>query len=118
MITEAVVAYAALPLIRPAALREQHDVGDGLARTTIRGWLQRARSHAETNRQIAVEFLHAADAAALDRLPGLRSPLADLVEVLGRAAAAAVRRLGLVGLGPWQIVAALTRGRLLGAPGS
>ena len=45
------------------------------------------------------------------------TPFADAVEVVGQVAAAARRRLGVVGaVSPWQLVAAVTNGRLL-APG-
>ena len=40
------------------------------------------------------------------------SALADAVEALGLAAAASVRRIGYTAP-PWQIIAAMTRGRLL-----
>lgn len=46
------------------------------------------------------------------------SGFADAVEVLGAVAAAARRRLGVVGaVSPWQLVSALTGGRLLALGG-
>jgi hypothetical protein len=57
----------------------------------------------------------------LDRLagplPSHPDVFADAVEVIGRCAAAARRRLGVVGaVSPWQLASAVTGGRLLFAP--
>ena len=49
-------------------------------------------------------------------LPAHPSRFADAVEVIGACAAAARRRLGVVGaVSPWQLAAAVTDGRLLAA---
>jgi hypothetical protein len=58
-----------------------------------------------------------------DRLAGPVPPrgsgLADAVEAVGACAAAAVRRLGVMGaVSPWQLASAVTGGRLLGVGGS
>jgi hypothetical protein len=79
---------------------------------TVRGWLRRATRGGEWLRRVAVEFAHRADPQFVPPPPRGRV-LADAVEALGLAAAAAVRRLGLVGLSPWRIIATITRGRLL-----
>jgi hypothetical protein len=42
------------------------------------------------------------------------SRLADAVEALGLAVAALTGRLGVLAVSPWQLIAALTGGRLLG----
>jgi hypothetical protein len=79
---------------------------------TVRGWLRQATRGAEWLRGVAVEFAHRADPQFVPPPPRGRA-LADAVEALGLAAAAAVRRLGLVGLSPWRIIATITRGWLL-----
>ena len=81
--------------------------------TTVRGWLRTFARHAETVRSVFTMLL-----ARLDPLTGPlpcgSSVLADAVEVVGAAAAAARRRLGVVGaVSPWQLVSAVTNGRLL-----
>lgn len=90
-------------------------VDTGLPASTVRGWLRRARQRAPQLHRVALDFLAAAEATALDRLEPAGSVLADLVELLGRTAAAATRRLGLAGIGPWPIIAALTDGQLIAA---
>lgn len=85
--------------------------------STVRGWLRAFARHAEATRSILVGLL-----VELDSLPGplqpAASPFADAVEVVGVVAAAARRRLGVVGaVSPWQLVAAVTSGRLLAPQG-
>jgi hypothetical protein len=80
------------------------------------GWLRAFARNAETVRSVVTSML-----AQLDPLHGLihpaRSLFADAVEVVGAVAAAARRRLGVVGaVSPWQLASAVTDGRLL-APG-
>lgn len=83
--------------------------------STVRGWLRAFVGNAEV--------LRAAFTALLVELDPLNGPLpvhpsvfGDAVEAIGAAAAAARRRLGVVGaVSPWQLVAAVTSGRLLAA---
>jgi len=82
---------------------------------TVRGWLRGFARHAQG--------VCSAFTALLVRLDPLTGPLpshpslfADAVEVIGGCAAAARRRLGVVGaVSPWQLAAAFTNGRLLAA---
>lgn len=81
--------------------------------STVRGWLRAFGRNAETVRAAVTSVL-----AQLDPLHGpigpARSVFADAVEVVGTVAAAARRRLGVVGaVSPWQLVSAVTDGRLL-----
>jgi hypothetical protein len=80
---------------------------------TVRGWLRRATRGAEWLRAVAVKFAHRADPQFVPPPPPRGRALADAVEALGLAAAAAVRRLGLAGRSPWRIIATITCGRLL-----
>lgn len=79
--------------------------------STVRGWLRRFTARAEEWRASFTALLH-----ALDPLAGpvaVRAcVLADAVEVLGLAAAAAARRFGP--RPPWQFASAATSGLLLG----
>jgi hypothetical protein len=95
---------------RPIAVRLGRPV------TTVRGWLRAFARNAETVRSVVTSVL-----AQLDPLHGLTCPMgttfADAVEMVGVVAAAARRRLGVVGaVSPWQLASAVTDGRLL-APG-
>ena len=83
----------------------------GVPEDTVRGWLRAARARAEELRCVAIRFLPQLDPSMGPIVPQ-SSALADAVEALGLAAAAVVRRLGYT-TGPWQIIAAFTRGRLL-----
>jgi len=92
---------------RPIAARLDRPV------STVRGWLRAFGRNAETTRSILVGLL-----VELDPLHGPLRPagsaFADAVEAIGTAAAAARRRLGVVGaVSPWQLVSAVTGGRLL-----
>jgi hypothetical protein len=85
--------------------------------TTVRGWLRAFTQNAATLRAVFATLL-----LQLDPLHGpirqAQTVLADAVEVVGTAAAAARRRLGVVGaVSPWQLASAVTNGRLL-TPGS
>jgi len=84
--------------------------------STVRGWLRAFARNAETVRLVFTSVL-----AELDPLHGPTRPagttFADAVEVVGVVAAAARRRLGVVGaVSPWQLVSAVTHACLL-APG-
>jgi hypothetical protein len=85
--------------------------------STVRGWLRAFAGNAERVRGLFTALL-----AELDPLTGpLRvggSALADAVEVIGATAAAARRRLGVVGaVSAWQVASAVTGGRLLAPAG-
>jgi hypothetical protein len=85
----------------------------GRAPTTVRGWLRAFAVNAETVRGVCMRLLF-----LLDPLAG---PLlvrgGRVADAVGAVAAAARRRLGLLGaVSPWQSVSALTCGVLL-APG-
>lgn len=78
--------------------------------STVRGWLRRFRVRAEEVRVLFTALLAVLDPESGPLLPR-RSVFADAVEVLGRAAAAAVRRLGV--RSPWEFVSRATGGLLL-----
>jgi hypothetical protein len=81
--------------------------------STVRNWLRRARRGAGWLNRTGI-------IAAYEFDPGhgpmavRATPIAEAVDALGYAAAAAVRRLGLVGVSPWSINTMVSRGRLLG----
>lgn len=80
---------------------------------TVRGWLRRFAARAEQHRAQFTRLL-----VALDPLAGPLAPrasaLADALEAIGAAAAAAVLRLSPVR--PWELAARATGGRLLAPP--
>jgi hypothetical protein len=81
--------------------------------STVRGWLRVFAGNAEAVRARFTGLLVRLDPVT-GPLPVHPSPLADAVEVIGACAAAARRRLGVVGaLSPWQLAAGVTGGRLL-----
>lgn len=82
----------------------------GRSAGTVRGWLRRFTARAEDVRVLFTGLLHALDPAA-EPLPAGGSVFVDAVEVLGRAAAAAARRLGPCPV--WQFASTATGGRLL-----
>lgn len=90
----------------------------GLPPTTVRGWLQRARANSEAVRVAATAAVYALDASAGPIAP-TGSELGDMLEAVGRAIAAAIRRVGPVG-SPWQIGVVLTGAGILARrpPGS
>ena len=84
--------------------------------SAVRGWLRALGCNAETVRSLFTTLL-----VELDPLTGplasRATAFADTVEVVGACAAAARRRLGVLGaVTPWQVAAAVTKGRLLAAP--
>jgi hypothetical protein len=88
----------------------------GRPASTVRGWLRAFAGNAETARVMFIGLLVQFDPLT-EALPVRPSVLADAVEAVGACAAAARRRLGVVGaVSPWQLAAAVTGGRLL-APG-
>ena len=81
--------------------------------STVRGWLRAFAGNAETVRAMFTGLLVQLDplTGALPVRPGV---VADAVEAVGACAAAARRRLGVVGaVTPWQLAAAVSDGRLL-----
>ncbi len=85
----------------------------GRSASTVRGWLRAFGRNAETARSVFTALLVALDPLT-GPLPVHPSLLADAVEVVGACAAAARRRLGVIGaVSPWQLAAAVTGGRLL-----
>ncbi|HZC53723.1 MAG TPA: helix-turn-helix domain-containing protein [Mycobacterium sp.] len=81
--------------------------------STVRGWLRAFARNAEAVRSMFTSLLVELDplTVALPSHPGV---FADAVEVIGACAAAARRRLGVVGaVSPWQLAAAVTGGRML-----
>lgn len=83
----------------------------GVPECTVRGWLRRFTARARQWRDRFMVLL-----VALDPDPGPVAPrgsdVGDAVEVIGRAAAAAVRRFGP--RLPWQFASAVSGGLLLG----
>jgi len=77
---------------------------------TVRGWLRRCRSKAESIRSHFVTWLHALDPVSGPLVPG-GSPLGDAVEVIGRVGIAAVLSMGP--RPPWSVASRLTNGLLL-----
>ena len=78
---------------------------------TVRAWLRRFAAHAEGLRVLFVGLLFALDPEADGPRPA-GSLFADAVEVIGLAAATAVRMFGP--RPAWQLAAAASRGLLLG----
>lgn len=89
--------------------------GLGVAECTVRGWLRRFAVRAKEWRDRFMVLL-----IALDPDPGPVPPrgseVGDAVEVIGLAAAAAVRRFGA--RRPWQFASAVSGGLLLGPVGA
>jgi hypothetical protein len=82
----------------------------GRAASTVRGWLRRFEARAEDVRVLFTRLLYALDPEAGPLLPR-GSVFADAVEALGRAGAAAVRRLAPGP--PWEFVSRASAGLLL-----
>ena len=81
--------------------------------STVRGWLRRFAVRAEQTRAGFTRLLHELDPLAGPLVPQA-CPVADAVEVIGRAAAAAVLRL--CPQPPWEYAARVTGGLLLAPP--
>jgi hypothetical protein len=84
-----------------------------LPASTVRNWLRRARRRPGRLRDQAVRALFALS-GEIPAIEPRATPLADAVEALGLAASAALRRFGWSGTSAWRIIAARSRGRLLG----
>jgi hypothetical protein len=81
--------------------------------STVRGWLRAFAANAHAVRSLFMALLVQLDPLT-GPLPSRASGFADAVEVVGGCAAAARRRLGVLGaVSPWQVAAAVTGGRLL-----
>jgi hypothetical protein len=103
-------------LIAKATGHGHRRVADRLGRpaSTVRGWLRAFARDGEGIRAVFTSLL-----GELDPLAGPIRPMgslfADAVEAIGACAAAARRRLGVVGaVSAWQLASAVTGGRLLG----
>jgi hypothetical protein len=91
--------------------------GLGRAASTVRGWLRAFAGNAEAVRAVFTALLVELDPLC-DPLPAHGSVFADAVEVVGACAAAARRRLGVIGVvSAWQLASAVTNGRLLASAG-
>lgn len=77
---------------------------------TVRGWLRRFAARAEQVRGLFTRLLHALDPSALGLVPR-DCAIADAVEAIGAAAAAAVLRLSPCE--PWPFASRASGGRLL-----
>jgi hypothetical protein len=85
----------------------------GRPASTVRGWLRALSRNVERVRAVFTALLVELDPLT-GRLPVLGSGFADAVAAVGAAAAAARRRLGVVGaVSAWQLASAVTGGRLL-----
>jgi hypothetical protein len=85
----------------------------GLPATTVRGWLQRARVNSETVRADATAAVYAFDPVAVS-VPPTGSPLGDMLDAVGRAVSAAIRRFG-PHAAPWQLATVITAAGILAA---
>jgi hypothetical protein len=81
--------------------------------STVRGWLRAFGRNAEMVRRVCTGLLVRLDPLA-GALPTHPTLIADAAEAIGACAAAARRRLGVLGaVSPWQLASALTVGLLL-----
>ena len=81
--------------------------------STVRGWLRAFAGNAGKVRAVCTALLVELDPLT-GPLPAHPSAVADAVEAVGACAAAARRRLGVVGaVSPWQLASAVTNGGLL-----
>lgn len=109
------VAVIGAALVAKAAGAGHRPIAEALGRpeATVRGWLRRFAERAEEVRVWFTGLLHALDPEA-EPLEPRATVFADAVEVIGRAAAAAVLRLpGLSSECPWERSGRATGGRLL-----
>jgi hypothetical protein len=82
----------------------------GVPADTVRGWIRRVRARAEWLRVQGTIAAHNFD-PMLPAIVPAGSLLADAVSALGTAAAALVRRIGLLEP-PWQLTAMIVCGQL------
>ena len=86
--------------------------------STVRGWLRAFAGNADRIRVVFTALLVELDPLC-GPLPPAGSVFADAVEAIGACAAAARRRLGVVGaVSAWQLVSAISGGRLLSLAGA
>lgn len=109
----AVVIGAALVAKATGAGHRVIAAGLGRPESTVRGWLRRFAVRAQEVRGLFTVLLHAVDPLA-SPVAAAATVFADAVEVLGRAAASAVARLGPRPV--WEFVSSATGGRLLAPP--
>jgi hypothetical protein len=105
-------------LLAKAAGSGHRPIAEQLERpaSTVRGWLRAFAGNAAMVRAMFTALLVQLDPVT-GPLPVHPGVVADAVEAVGACAAAARRRLGVVGaVSPWQLAAAVTDGRML-APG-
>lgn len=84
----------------------------GLPASTVRGWVRRARRHAEAIRAHFTGWAAAIDQAAVAGLRPAGGVLADAVEAVAVAARTVVLALGIT-RSPWALACRLTAGGLL-----
>ena len=112
------VSVIGAALVAKALGRGHRRIAVGLGRpvSTVRGWLRRFAANADALGVLFTRLLHALDPQAAPVMP-TGSVFADAVEVIGRAASAAVLRLSPSC--PWELAARASAGRLLApvAPG-
>ena len=90
----------------------------GRPASTVRGWLRALGRRAEAVRVACTALLVQLD-PLWRPLPVRETRLADAVEAVGACAAAARRRLGVLGaVSAWQFASAVTHGRLLSPAGA
>ena len=108
------MAVIGAALVAKAAGAGHRPIAAGLGRpvSTVRGWLRRFTARAGHWRATFTALVHALDPEA-GPIAVNASVFADAVEVLGLAAAAAVRRFGP--RPPWQFASAASGGLLLGS---
>lgn len=83
--------------------------------STVRGWLRAFTANAEVVRSLCTRLLVRLDPLT-GAVPSHPTRFGDAVESVGVCAAAARRRLGVVGaVTPWQLASAVTSGLLLTA---
>ena len=89
----------------------------GRPASTVRGWLRAFAGNVERIRELCTVLLAELDPLTAPPAPA-GSVFADAVEAIGAVAAAARRRLGVVGaVSAWQLASAITGGRLLAPTG-
>lgn len=89
-------------------------IAERLARppSTVRNWLRRARALAEALRCHGLRVAHDCD-PMLAPCAAHDTPIANAVESLAVMARAFMRRLGVVGISPWRVIAFKTGGLLV-----
>ena len=80
--------------------------------STVRNWLRRAKRGAAWLNRTGVTTAYQYDLGH-GPMAVRATPIAEAVDSLSYAAAAMVRRLGLLGMPPWSIIVMISRGHLL-----